>query len=270
MNPEYAAKLAERQRRYALRRYYEKRDDPEFRAKARATTEAWKQANPERYKALKADWYERNKERLSAEQKRKWAEKTKGIPRRVPFTEEEKRQRRKECQRRSSRKHREKIRVKNRERWKDPEVRRKWYEARDRRFVEDPESLLKHRLRTRMRHALKGVLKAAKTMELVGCSSADLRKHIESQWTEGMNWSTYGLGLGKWQVDHIRPLVSFSLADPEQQRIAFRFDNLQPLWNENHVEKSASEAGWRNGKHRKQPSCPPAVEVAQSTVCATS
>ena len=265
-------KTTAKARAEALKRYYKNRDNPEYKARARATTEAWKAAHPERHKALKADWYQRNKERLSENGKRKWAAKTKDKPKRVPLTDEEKELHRIEAQQKFRREHREEIRARHREEWKDPEVRRKWYEARDRRFKENPEFLLRYRLRGRMRHALKGTLKAAKTMELIGCSSAELRQHIEKTWKPNMNWSNYGFGQGKWQIDHVRPLVSFSLSDPAQQREAFHFSNLSAEWWEVNSSKSGKWNGVNYGIQRREsnrqlPPCPPPSEVAQSTVC---
>ncbi len=189
----------------------------------------WREENAERNRQLKAAWFQRNKAKLRARY----------VPKgRILLTEAEKKARKREYTKRYAQQNREKLLARHREQWKDPEFRRKWYEARNRRFKENPEFLLRHRLRVRMKHALKGHLKAAKTMDLIGCSSAALRKHIESQWTEGMDWTTYGLGHGKWQIDHVRPLVSFALSDPEQQRQAFHFSNLKPEWWVSNAAKS--------------------------------
>ena len=261
------ARRAEKARATALRRYYETRDDPDRKARARATTEEWKRENPERYKALKDDWYERNKERIRADSKAAY------VPHPLPvLTKEEKRRRRLEAGRKFTAANREKIKAKRREQWKDPEFRRKWYEARELRWKEKPETMLKHRLRTRMRHALHGELKAANTMDLVGCSTMELRQHIEALWKDKMDWSNYGSGPGAWQVDHIRPLASFQLSDPEQQRQAFHFSNLSPEWWEANSSKSGKWNGVNYGIQRRErlrelhqlPSCPPAREAAQS------
>jgi hypothetical protein len=39
------------------------------------------------------------------------------------------------------------------------------------------------------------------------------------------NWSLKG-----WHIDHIRPISSFDLSDPAQQKECFHYSNLQPLW----------------------------------------
>ena len=86
---------------------------------------------------------------------------------------------------------------------------------------------LKQRLSGRMRLALKvGVVKSARTMELIGCTGQFLRGWLESKFTEGMSWENYGA----WHIDHIRPLARFDLMQEAQQREAFHYTNLQPLW----------------------------------------
>lgn len=72
--------------------------------------------------------------------------------------------------------------------------------------------------------------KSFKTVELVGCSFDDLKLHIERQFVEGMSWNNHGNGDSKWNVDHIKPLFEFNLLDLDQQKIAFHYSNLRPLW----------------------------------------
>ncbi len=81
--------------------------------------------------------------------------------------------------------------------------------------------------------------KSASTMELVGCDIEQLMAHLESLFLPGMTWLNYGLGNDRWHCDHIRPCVSFDLADPAQQRECFHFRNLQPLWQPDNLRKGA-------------------------------
>jgi hypothetical protein len=62
--------------------------------------------------------------------------------------------------------------------------------------------------RIRISGLLRGYNKSARTLELIGCTPEYLHNHIESQFTEGMNWNNYGSGEGKWQVDHILSCAS--------------------------------------------------------------
>ena len=70
-------------------------------------------------------------------------------------------------------------------------------------------------------------------MELIGCSIDHLITHLEKQFKTGMTWDNYG----QWHVDHIKPLTSFNLDEPEQQRCACHYTNLQPLWADENKSK---------------------------------
>ena len=83
-----------------------------------------------------------------------------------------------------------------------------------------------------------GHAKANLLLHLVGCSIPAFMQHIEQQWSEGMTWDNHGQGEGTWQIDHIKPLASFNLTDPEQQKVAFHYTNQQPLWWRENLEKS--------------------------------
>ena len=98
-------------------------------------------------------------------------------------------------------------------------------------------------LRSRLRGALKGELKSARTMILIGCSIEELKAHIERQFRPGMTWDNWGNGEGFWNIDHIRPCASFDLRDHTQQRQCFHWTNLQPLWAiDNFIKNDAWEA----------------------------
>ena len=85
-----------------------------------------------------------------------------------------------------------------------------------------------NRLRSRVHQAIQAQnsYKNSKTVQLIGCSYADLKTHLESLFLDGMSWDNFGL----WHIDHIRPCASFDLTDPEQQKQCFHYTNLQPLW----------------------------------------
>jgi hypothetical protein len=83
-------------------------------------------------------------------------------------------------------------------------------------------------LRNRIYRALKGSDKSQTTLELLGCSPKELKKHLISQFTDGMTWENYGR-FG-WVLDHIRPCASFDLSKESERKICFHYSNLQPLW----------------------------------------
>jgi hypothetical protein len=95
-------------------------------------------------------------------------------------------------------------------------------------------------LRARLNDVLKKGTKFKPTLELLGCSIEFLKRHLESQFTVGMNWSNHGKGdNGKkeWQIDHVIPCIAFDLSKPEEQYKCFHYTNLQPLWASDNKSK---------------------------------
>lgn len=120
----------------------------------------------------------------------------------------------------------------------------------------DTDFILKKRIRERIRDHLKRNLltKNFHTFELLGYTVDDLRQHLESQFEtnskpgkEKMSWDNMG---ATWQIDHIRPCVSFNFANEDgsvnQEAIkeCWKLENLQPLYSEDNMSKSS----WYNGK----------------------
>lgn len=104
-----------------------------------------------------------------------------------------------------------------------------------RRWKSQPHNRLAQNTRTRVSGLLRGHVKSAPTLVLLGCSLEQLKAHLEAQFKPGMSWDNYG----QWHVDHKRPCASFDLSKPEDQRACFHYTNLQPLWaKENRVKNS--------------------------------
>jgi len=95
-------------------------------------------------------------------------------------------------------------------------------------------------LRIRMHSLLKKKQIAKKgniAVDNLGCSLNLLKSYLESKFQPEMtwdNWSRTG-----WHIDHIRPLSSFNLTDPEQLKQACHYTNLQPLWAKNNLIKGS-------------------------------
>lgn len=106
------------------------------------------------------------------------------------------------------------------------------------RYHEDPNYKLRCTLRRRLLHALKGNLKSASTLKLLGTTVEHLQQHLEAQFLPGMNWKNHGRGKDKWVVDHMMPVRSFDLTKEDQQQMCFHWTNLQPLWDPDNREKS--------------------------------
>jgi hypothetical protein len=94
-------------------------------------------------------------------------------------------------------------------------------------------------LRGRLKYALKNnnIIKYSHALDLLGCALGFFKKHLESQFMEGMTWQNntkYG-----WHIDHIIPVCHFDLRDIEQQKKCFHWTNLQPLWADDNWRKGA-------------------------------
>lgn len=89
----------------------------------------------------------------------------------------------------------------------------------------------------RLRSALKNATNSKRLAKVFGFSLADLRAHLERQFTKGMSWERFNAG--EIHIDHRRPLASFDLEDPEQFRAAWALTNLQPLWKGENLSKGA-------------------------------
>lgn len=100
----------------------------------------------------------------------------------------------------------------------------------------DPTFRLQKNLRSRLNKALQHGYKTGSAIKDLGCSIAELKIYLESNFQPGMTWNNYG----QWHVDHIRPLSSFDLTNPTQLNAACHYSNLQPLWAKDNLSKGAS------------------------------
>ena len=98
---------------------------------------------------------------------------------------------------------------------------------------EDPMFRVINKLRTRIWYAIKRNNKSKTTLDLLGCAPDQLKVHLESKFTEDMNWDNYG----KWHIDHIVPLSSFDLSDEKELSKSCHYSNLQPLWAKDNLSK---------------------------------
>lgn len=105
----------------------------------------------------------------------------------------------------------------------------------------DVQYVIKRRLRCRLRNVIKSLqnnkYKKMSTMELLGCDIDFFQSHIESKFTEGMNWSL--VLNGKIHMDHVKPCAKFDLTQIEEQKKCFHYSNIQPLWEIDNLKKNA-------------------------------
>ena len=157
-------------------------------------------------------------------------------------------------------------RVKNKE--KVAKAKRKWYEEnkeyainyasnyynanketiipkivkyRQRRLKTDP----MFKLQKNVRHRLAKLIKRQSSsiaITFLGCTLDELKRYLENLFYDdsilgNMTWDNYG----QWEIDHVKPLASFDLTDPNQLKSACHYTNLQPLWREDHVIKTTKD-----------------------------
>ena len=90
------------------------------------------------------------------------------------------------------------------------------------------------KLRSRLRKALLNQLtnKKSKTEDLLGICFEEFKEYIEFLMTSEMTWEPIDL-------DHVRPLSSFDLTNPEQLKEACHFSNIQPLLKTDNRKKGS-------------------------------
>lgn len=133
--------------------------------------------------------------------------------------------------------------------------------------LKDPIQRLAGNMRAQVRAAIRktcGATKQASTIALVGCSGEHLRRHLESMFQPGMAWDNMTNKKGGWSLDHVRPLASFDLRSPEQQRAAFHYSNLKPEWHQKNISKNSIWNGrkWRYSDHNPKPQEEPHAVLA--------
>jgi hypothetical protein len=123
--------------------------------------------------------------------------------------------------------------VKNKEKY--TEAKKRWARNNPQYFRDYRNSSLSKKIAHALRTRLRRVIKFGSAVDNLGCSVAEVLAHLESKFVNGMNWNNYG----KWHIDHIKPLSSFDLTDPNQLALACNYKNLQPLWAADNIRKSA-------------------------------
>jgi class 3 adenylate cyclase len=113
----------------------------------------------------------------------------------------------------------------------------------------NPEFVIAERLRRAMRKKRNGarigdtlrraLVRGGTTglCEFLGYTIADLATHLERQFAPGMSWAEFRAA--RIEIDHIRPLALFDLANADELRAAWALSNLQPLWAKDNREKAA-------------------------------
>lgn len=106
--------------------------------------------------------------------------------------------------------------------------------TRDReRYQNEPLYKLSMVIKNTIKHSIRnnGYVKYTRSVDILGCSFKEFKKHIESKWESWMNWDNYGLYNGEeyygWDLDHIIPQSSAITED--ELLMLNRYTNFQPL-----------------------------------------
>lgn len=121
----------------------------------------------------------------------------------------------------------------NREKNKDLHNKR-WCEYVKNRKESDPLYRLTCSIRTLISQSFKSQFtkKTKKTTEILGCDFETFKTHIESQFTDDMNWNNYA---EYWELDHKTPI---SWAESEEDIYELNhYTNFQPLYWRDNISK---------------------------------
>jgi hypothetical protein len=104
-----------------------------------------------------------------------------------------------------------------------------------------PVSRLAKSIRSRITSAVRmgNFKKTGKTAELLGCDWPTFKAHLESNFSQGMDWSNYGVwheSEKRWNMDHVIPLASAE-TNEELMRL-FHYTNTMPMWVKENLSKS--------------------------------
>lgn len=177
--------------------------------------------NKERIKAKQRENYEKNKEKILVRRRELYAgcnsysDETTLLKYIIPDSKNKKKKR--------------EYYYKNKER-----INKKHKEYNYDKYNSDPQFRAKTKLRVRLKSAVFKDYGVSHTEPLLGCSMQEFRKHIESQFAPGMNWDNYG----RWEFDHINPVMNFDLTDEEQIKLCYYYVNLRPMWSSKNRMKS--------------------------------
>lgn len=91
------------------------------------------------------------------------------------------------------------------------------------------------RIATALRGALRGKRRAKAVEQLLGYSMAQLKQHLERQFTHGMTWDNYGKN--GWHIDHVLPKRFFELNKEDEVIKFWSLPNLRPLRASDNIRK---------------------------------
>jgi hypothetical protein len=122
-----------------------------------------------------------------------------------------------------------------REHYAKPEAKKHKLKYEAERKKNNPRFKLSCNMRTVIRNSCKRQKFSQSTTEILGCSFADFKIHIEKQFEPWMNWQNWGVlreDMRTWQIDHIAPL-----SKAKDMIAANHYTNLRPLCSKANISK---------------------------------
>lgn len=100
-----------------------------------------------------------------------------------------------------------------------------------------PHGSLTRRMGTAIRNTLVAGKNGRSWESLLGYTRQQLKDHLESLFTEGMNWEVFLQG--KIHIDHKIPksLFKYTSFEDEEFKKCWALSNLQPLWSVDNLKK---------------------------------
>lgn len=98
---------------------------------------------------------------------------------------------------------------------------------------------LNHRISVAIQISIKKNKKGRNWESIVGYTLDDLRKCLETQFTQGMSWNEFLKG--NIHIDHKTPQSVFNFTKPEHEdfKRCWALSNLQPMWAKENMSKGA-------------------------------
>ena len=221
--------------REGSRRYRAKNPD-----KTHEATRRWKEANPEKAKECAKRTKEKGRERYKEQRLRYLQANREKILEKNRLHRQANLEKYRKKEKQYEEKNREKIltkkkayQIKNRDRLS---IEHNQYCKKRRN--EDPLFKLITNIRTTINRAIMRNSQGGRAKALLGCSIEELKKYLESKFQPDMSWENWTQD--GWHIDHILPINSFDLTDPEEQKRCFHYTNLQPLWAIDNLKKHAT------------------------------
>jgi len=192
-----------------------------------ASSKLYYEKNKKKIKKATREYYENNKEKAKEYNKEYYTDNV----RKIKETTRKYRKNNKE----KIRKYQKEYRKNNKE--KIRKAHNKWESYK---MEKDPIFRLNKNIHRGINLSLKNKKRGKPWEKLVGYTITDLLLHLESQFQEGMTWENYGIGEGKWNIDHCIPISVFNITSVKCKgfKACWALNNLRPMWAVENIKKN--------------------------------